>query len=56
MSSFIEKIQKSAARRGLILNCDDVAYVMDICARNEVLRVEEATSLSEESVIRAKLT
>ena len=50
MSSFIEKIQKSAARRGLILKCDDIACVMDICARNEVLRVEEATSLTKESV------
>ena len=32
------------------MNRDDIAYVMDICARNEVLRVEEATSLTKESV------
>ena len=50
MSSIEKKIQESAARRGLILNRDDIACVMDICTRNEVLRVEERISLTKESV------
>ena len=45
-----EEGQESAARRGLILNRDDIACVMDICTRNEVLRVEERISLAKESV------
>ena len=54
MSTHIKKIQRSAARRGLILNHDDVAYVMDIYARNEEQRVEEETSSTKKRSVDTK--